>query len=219
LAEASRRAWNALVHDDARFLEYFRTATPVDVIEQLAIGSRPASRGSAGGIEHLRAIPWVFAWTQSRHGLPGWYGLGDGLEAAESAHGTTVLRDMAGGWPFFANLLADASMAMAKADLDIASVYAGLSGARVRSLYGEIAAAYGNTRDRVLEIREETALLDREPLLQEIIRLRNPNVDPMSLIQVDLLRRWREGGRKDDDLRQALFLTVRGIARGLRNTG
>jgi phosphoenolpyruvate carboxylase len=219
VAGASRKAWNALVHEDPRFVPYFRSATPVDVIERLAIGSRPASRRSGNGIENLRAIPWVFAWTQNRHILPGWYGLGAGLEAAEDAYGPELLREMAGGWPFFANLLADASMAMGKADLDIASAYADLAGGDVRPLYDEIAAAFRDTRDRILRVREETALLDREPLLQEIIRLRNPYVDPMSLIQVDLLRRWRAAGRDDEALERALFDTVRGIARGLRNTG
>jgi phosphoenolpyruvate carboxylase len=191
----------------------------VDVIERMAIGSRPPSRRSGEGLDNLRAIPWVFAWTQSRHTLPGWYGLGAGLEAAESEHGPEVLRVMAERWPFFANLLADASMALAKADLDIAAEYAGLAGEAERTVFGEIAAAYRSTEAAVLRVLGAEALLDGEPLLREIIRLRNPYVDPMSLIQVDLLRRWRTGDRKDATLERALFSTVRGIARGLRNTG
>jgi len=219
VARESRTSWNALVHEDPRFIPYFRTATPVDVIERMAIGSRPPSRRSGKGVENLRAIPWVFAWTQSRHTLPGWYGLGAGLDAAESEHGLNVLRAMAEGWPLFANLLADASMAMAKADLDIAAEYADLAEEAVRPVFEDIVEAYRATEAVVLRVLEATALLDREPLLRETIRLRNPYVDPMSLIQVDLLQRWRAGGRKDVAMERALFSTVRGIARGLRNTG
>ncbi len=219
LARESAAAWTRLVHDDPRFIPYFESATPIDVIRKLSIGSRPASRRSGGGIDDLRAIPWVFAWTQSRHLLPGWYGLGHGLAAVENTVGLDALRAMAHGWPFFENLLADAEMTLAKADLDIASEYAGLAPDEVRSLFPEIRDAYHASCDGMLRIREENALLDREPVLQQVIRLRNPYVDPMSMIQVDLLRRWRADGSQDDALLGMLFGTVRGIARGLRNTG
>jgi phosphoenolpyruvate carboxylase len=219
VAGSSRAAWNALVHEDPRFIPYFRAATPVDVIERLAIGSRPASRRKGRGVEDLRAIPWVFSWTQSRHMLPGWYGLGAGLVAAEATHGIESLREMNRGWRFFQNLLADASMSLAKTELVIASAYADLAGAEERPVYGLIRTAYEATCEQVLRIREESTLLEREPLLQEVIRLRNPYVDPLSMIQVDLLRRWRASDREDADLERALFNTVRAIARGLRNTG
>jgi len=219
VADAARRAHHELVHANPDFLPYFRLATPIDVIERLPIGSRPASRRSGAGLENLRAIPWVFAWTQSRHLLPGWFGVGSGLAAAAAAHGDDVLADMAQRWPFFANLLADVEMVLAKADLDIARRYADLAADHADGVWPVIAAEFERTRDAVLRTQGHTELLAREPLLARSIRLRNPYVDPMSLLQVDLLRRWRASGREDRQLERALFTTVRGIARGLQSTG
>ncbi len=219
VASAGARAYRELVHDHPDFVAYFRAATPIDVIERLQIGSRPASRRSGHGVENLRAIPWVFSWMQSRHVLPAWYGLGAGLVEAERRHGDDTLRSMAAEWPFFANLLADAEMALAKADMEIAARYAELAGDIGNALFPRLRDAFETTRERVLSLRDEDELLDREPVLQRALRLRNPYVDPMSLLQVDLLRRWRRGGRQDAGLERALFTTVRGIARGLRNTG
>jgi phosphoenolpyruvate carboxylase len=219
VADSGRAAYHNLVHSTPQFVPYFRAATPIDVIERLQIGSRPASRRSGGGVENLRAIPWVFAWMQSRHVLPGWFGLSAGLEAAIRLHGTTRLREMATGWPFFANLLADAEMALAKADMEIAACYAELADPRPRRIFSTIRSAFDRSCELILDLRGETELLAHEPVLQRAIRLRNPYVDPMSLIQVDLLRRWRERDRQDSSLERALFTTVRGIARGLRNTG
>ena len=130
VAGAGRRAYGSLVHDDPDFIPYFRTATPIDVIERLRIGSRPPSRRAGESVDDLRAIPWVFAWMQSRHLLPGWYGVGAGLAAAVERFDEDLLREMAHGWPFFANLLADVEMVLAKADLGIASRYAALAGDR-----------------------------------------------------------------------------------------
>jgi phosphoenolpyruvate carboxylase len=126
---------------------------------------------------------------------------------------------MASDWPFFANLLADAEMALAKADMEIALRYGELAGDRGERVFPRIRSAFDRTRELVLSLRDEDELLDREPMLQRALRLRNPYVDPMSVLQVDLLRRWRDGGREDPALERALFTTVRGIARGLRNTG
>ncbi len=219
MAEAAAADYRALVHDREDFVRYFRLATPIDVIERLPIGSRPPSRRSGAGVENLRAIPWVFAWTQSRHLLPGWLGLGAGLDAAVGRHGEGTLRDMAAGWPFFANLLADVEMVLAKADFEVAARYAALAGEAGQPIFPELRRRFEHTCQLVLELRNEANLLDREPILQRSIRLRNPYVDPMSEIQLDLLRRWRAGGRSDPELLRALFATVRGIARGLRNTG
>jgi phosphoenolpyruvate carboxylase len=219
VAGAGRNAYDRLVHQDSDFVQYFRTATPIDVIERLGLGSRPSSRRSGGGVENLRAIPWVFSWVQNRHLLPGWYGVGAGLEAALEVHGKEVLRTMTERWKFFSTLLGDVSMVLAKADMDIAAAYAELGGEIGERLFPGIRAAFDRTRDIVLDLRGERDLLDHEPTLQNSIRLRNPYVDPMSLLQIDLLRRWRAGGRKDPELELALFETVRGIARGLRNTG
>lgn len=219
VARAGREAFEGLVHHHPDFLPYFRAATPIDVIERMPIGSRPASRRSGEGLENLRAIPWVFAWTQSRHLLPGWYGVGAGLEAAIREHGEAALSAMARGWPFFANLLGDVEMVLAKADLAIARRYAELAGVAGERVWPLVEAEYDRTRELVLRIRGARELLEGEPLLARVIVLRNPYVDPISLLQVDLLRRWRAGSRTDPALERALFTTVRGIARGLQNTG
>ena len=219
VAESSRAKYRALVHDDADFPELFQSMTPIDVIERLHIGSRPAKRRAMRGVGDLRAIPWVFAWTQARVILPGWYGVGTGLAAAQESGGLEQLRAMARDWPFFDTFLSNIEMVLAKADLAIAERYAGLAGDVGERLFPVIREEFERTRDAVLEIREEAALLDRDPVLQRSIWLRNPYVDPMSFVQVDTLPRWRAAGREDPALTRVLVETVRGIARGLRNTG
>jgi phosphoenolpyruvate carboxylase len=207
------------VFEDPRLTEYFRLATPIDVIERLRIGSRPPARRSGQGIEDLRAIPWVFAWNQSRLIFTGWYGLAAGLQAALDAFGLVRLHEMATGWPFFANLLADTEMVLAKADMRIAARYARLAGDLGEALFPELEAEYRRTCDLVCRIHGLEGLLDREPQLQRALRLRAPYVDPMSLMQVDLLARWRAGDRTDPALELALAETVRGITRGMQNAG
>ncbi len=219
VAARARGAYAALVYEEPGFEAYFRGATPIDVIERMPIGSRPVSRHGSHRWQDLRAIPWTFAWTQSRHLLPGWYGLGSGLEAAAAAGGEAVLRRMATEWPFFANLLADVEMVLAKADMAIAAHYAGLVDGGGERILAVIRGEYERTREWILRLKGLGEILDGEPTLQRVIRLRNPYVDPMSLVQVDLLQRWRAAGRPEGDLQHALFTTVRGIARGLQNTG
>ncbi|MEM7481714.1 MAG: phosphoenolpyruvate carboxylase [Acidobacteriota bacterium] len=219
VATASRAAYRILVYDEPRFFEYFRRATPIDVIERLAIGSRPASRRSRRGIENLRAIPWVFAWTQSRHILPGWFGLGSGLAAAAERFGAEELAAMADDWMFLGNLLDDAEMVLAKADLGIARRYAALAGEIGEALFPRIEEEFERTGQWVLRLRRSERLLDRDPTLQRSIQLRNPYVDPMSFLQIDLLHRWRAADRPQGELFEALVATVNGIAKGLRNTG
>ena len=219
LAAAARRSYRALVYEDARFTAYFRGATPIDVIERMAIGSRPASRRSGAGVEDLRAIPWVFAWTQCRAMITGWYGLGAGLEAAERACGPEVLRAAAADWPFFDALLSDVEMVLAKADIGISATYSQLAPAGSRAVFESVRSEFQRTVGAVLDIRGMTSLLDGDPTLQRSIRLRNPYVDPMNVLQVDLLRRWRAKDRPEGDLFGALLETVNGIARGLQNTG
>lgn len=227
-AEQSRNAYRELVYGDPDFYTYFRDATPIDVIERLTIGSRPLSRRTKQGIENLRAIPWVFAWTQNRQIITGWYGVGAGLQKTRDTFGMPLLREMAEHWPFFANLLADVEMVLAKADMPIGAHYAALAGEVGERVFPRVLAEFALTRQTVGELlmagsetREvgEIPLLEREPMLQRAIRLRNPYVDPMSLLQVDLLRRWRATERQDAELERALFTTVKGIARGLQNTG
>jgi phosphoenolpyruvate carboxylase len=219
MSTAARATYRSLVHEHPRFTDYFRAATPIDVIERMAIGSRPASRRSGSGVEHLRAIPWVFSWTQCRAMLPGWFGLGSGLEAAVQEHGLESLREAATAWPFFDALLADVEMVLAKADLGIAGTYTQLAPPESRGVFQALTVEYDRTVAALLDIRGSSALLESDPTLQRSIRLRNPYVDPMNVLQVDLLRRWRDQGRPDGPLCNALLATINGIARGLQNTG
>lgn len=219
LAPASRAAFRALVYESPDFTDYFRNATPIDVIERMKIGSRPASRRKQAGVQDLRAIPWVFSWTQSRQIITGWYGLGTGLAAAADAHGESRLRRLAKEWRFFDTLLDDAEMVLAKTDLAIAERYAMLAGPELAHHFQTIRAEHQRTVEWILRLRGQRELLDSDPTLQRSIRLRNPYVDPISLLQVDLLARWRQQGRPENDLLDALFATVNGIAQGLQNTG
>jgi phosphoenolpyruvate carboxylase len=170
-------------------------------------------------LDALRAIPWVFAWTQSRHMLPGWFGFGSGLEAALAEHGWPLVRDMVNEWPFFAHLLDDVEAMLARTDLAIAAHYDALAGEAVRSPVASIHAEFALTVRLVLELRGTANLLDGDPTLQRSITLRNPYIDPMHLMQVDLLQRWRATGRRDQALFEALRATISGIAQGLQATG
>ena len=219
IATTSHAAYRGLIYEDPRFVEYFRLATPIDVIERMPIGSRPAARTPGTALAQLRAIPWVFAWTQSRHVLPGWYGVGTALESAVRRHGEGAVAEMIRDWAFVKTLVDDVEMVLAKADIGIAARYARLAGPLEASYFPGIRAEFERTVEWVLRLKGTSALLDEDPALQRSIRLRNPYVDPMSLLQVELLARWRAAGRPDDDLLQALLATVRGIAQGLQNTG
>ncbi|HKW42367.1 MAG TPA: phosphoenolpyruvate carboxylase, partial [Gemmatimonadales bacterium] len=205
IASSSHAVYRALVYDDPRFVEYFRLATPIDVIERMPIGSRPPARRSGTGIQQLRAIPWVFAWTQSRHVLPGWYGIGTALERAVARHGEAAIAEMLRDWPFLRALVDDVEMVLAKADIAIAARYAKLAGPLEAMFFPAIRAEFERTVACVLRLKGTGALLDGDPVLQRSIRLRNPYVDPMSLLQVELLARWRGAGRPDDDLFGALL--------------
>jgi phosphoenolpyruvate carboxylase len=219
IAIESRRAYRALVHEDEDFYAYFRQATPIDVIERMNIGSRPASRRAMQGIRDLRAIPWVFAWTQVRAILPGWYGVGTGLEAAIAQYGEAPLKEMFRQWMFMRATLDDLEMVLAKCDMHVAWRYAELADEELQHYHAIICAEFNRTVEVVLRLKGAEELLESDPTLSRTIRLRNPYVDPMSLLQVDLLRRWRDGGRRDDALFRALLLSVNGIAHGLQNTG
>ena len=200
------------------FMDYFRNATPIDVIERMTLGSRPSRRGS-GSIDNLRAIPWVFAWTQNRAGLTGWFSVGSALERAAADVGEDVLREMAHSWPFFRTLLDDVEMVMAKSDLAIAALFSRLSGDAHETFFPVIVAEFERTERWILRLKGTDRLLADDPRLALSIRLRNPYIDPMSLMQADLLARWRAGGREDEALFAALVTTVNGIAQGLQNTG
>jgi phosphoenolpyruvate carboxylase len=218
LAQVSRVHYRALVHEHRDFPAYFRAATPIDVIERLHIGSRP-SRRRDGGIGNLRAIPWVFAWSQNRSGLTGWYGLGAALQHGIDTHGIETMSAMARDWPFFAALVDDVEMLMAKSDIAIFERYSRLAGDLHQRFFPGIAAEFERAREAILAIKRRDELLADDYRLRLSIRLRNPYVDPISLLQVDLLRRWRGGDRADEDLLRALVATVNGISAGIQNTG
>ena len=219
IAGESRKAYRKLVYETPEFVDYFRAATPIDVIERMRIGSRPSSRRSGSAVEALRAIPWVFAWTQARFLLPGWYGFGTGLKKASEQFADQEFREMFAEWYFMRALTADAEMVLAKADLDVARLYSGLAGELHEHFFPMIQQEYELTRDLILEYSDHQELLEGDVTLQRTIMLRNPYVDPMSILQVDLLSRWRESERADDDIFEALLASVNGIAHGLQNTG
>jgi phosphoenolpyruvate carboxylase len=197
--------------------DYFLASTPTDLLGALHIGSRPARRPESGaGLESLRAIPWVFGWTQSRQIVPGWYGVGSGL-AAVSGRGAD-LRAMYTGWRFFRTFLDNVSMTLAKTDLDIAAHYAALAPAELRPLLEDLRAEFELTVAQVLAVTGDSALLDREPTLRTTLEIRENYLEPLHHLQIQLLRR-RRAGEEDPQLERALLLTINGIAAGMRNTG
>ena len=222
MADASTAAYRSLVYGDPDFADFFHAATPVREVSRLQLGSRPARRRASMRIEDFRAIPWVFAWTQTRTVLPAWFGLGTALEAAREEHGVELLRDMERDWAFFTALISNAEMACVKADLDIARRYAALcddEAVRER-IWRRIEEEYERTLREIGAVRDEHRLLDREPILQRAIARRNPFVDPLSFVQLELLRRSRaEGAPESPELVRASLLAINGIAGGLRNTG
>ena len=230
LASRAEIVYRQLVHDNPVLVAYFHAATPIAEISQLNIGSRPARRKAGAQIADLRAIPWVFAWTQTRVNLPGWFGLGtafsqwagDPLEPDADRDRWTLLAEMYRDWAFFRTTIDNAQMSLRKADMHIARLYAGLADEATRQeIFPRISAEYEITERALLHITGHDQLLDNERWLQTAIRLRNPYVDPMNYIQVALLRRLRHTGDPDEAeaLRSVILLSVNGIAAGLRNTG
>jgi phosphoenolpyruvate carboxylase len=219
LAQQSRATYRRLVFEEAQFYEFFEAVTPIDVIERMQIGARSVHRAAGPGIAALLPVPWVFAWAQTRYMLPGWYGAGAGLAAVVRRFGLPRVRAAVGEWLFLSNLINDLETMLARADLDIAHYYDGLAPQPLGRYAEMIRTEYRTACAQVLAIRDSRELLDSEPTLQRSIRLRNPYIDPMNLMQVDLLRRWRAGGRQDRDLFEALLASVGGIAQGLQSTG
>jgi len=219
IAARSLETYRRLTYGNPLFFDFFRAVTPLDVIERMHIGSRPAMRAGKTGLNGLRAIPWVFAWTQSRHMLPGWFGFGSGLQAAVLEHGEAILGRMLVEWPFFRLLLDDVEAMLARTDLEIAAYYDALASDELRSLHEPIHEEFALTVTQVLRVRGTEHLVDSDPTLQRSVKLRNPYIDPMHLMQVDLLKRWRATGRRDAALFAALRATISGIAQGLQATG
>jgi len=210
------------IADNPEVLIYFEQATPVNELENMQIGSRPSRRSQSRRLEDLRAIPWVFGWMQSRHAVPAWFGVGHAVEKffAQAPRNAALLREMMTHFPLFSELVRNVELAMAKADLTIARLYAGLvEDKNIRNrVFALLEEEFLRTRQVLLSITGEKELLEGNAVLSRSIRLRNPYVDPMSMVQVDLLRRKR-GGENTDILNYALGATINGIAAGLHNTG
>ncbi|MDO8378529.1 phosphoenolpyruvate carboxylase [Phenylobacterium sp.] len=218
LSAGSIAAYRALVYETPGFVDYFYAATPIAEIADLNIGSRPSSRAATRSIEALRAIPWVFSWSQARTMLPGWYGFGSAVAGAGLP--PAQLAELHATWPFFATTLANMEMVLAKADIAIARRYGGLvedAGLR-EAIFGQISGEWERTRDAILAITGQSSLLENNPDLAAIIRSRLPYIDPLNHLQIELIRRRRSG---DDtaEVREGIHLTINGVAAGLRNSG
>ena len=222
MSNVAEQAYRQLVYQTPGFIQFWQEATPLDEIKRLHIGSRPAARGADPGVVKIRAIPWVFSWMQSRFNLPGWYSLGAGLKAISDSG---LLQEMYAGWPFFKTMLDNTEISLLKADLEIAALYVDLVSDRElgHTLYATIRDEYERTQEMVLSISGHAALLELEPLTQNAVHLRNPYIDPLNYLQVETLRRLRvlpdASSLEADALREVIFLTINGIAAGLKNTG
>jgi phosphoenolpyruvate carboxylase len=219
ISAASKQRYRALVYEPPDFFDYFRLATPVDAIERIRHGVLPDLPTNTGLVANLRAVPWDYSWTQSRHMLPGWYGFGAGLTKAIDEFGLDAVRDMAESWYFFRALMYDVETVLAKSDLNIAARYSTLAGDLHGKFYPLMRTEFDLSVEQILRIKQQQVLLERQATLRRAIRLRNPYIDPMSLLQVDLLHRWRESNREDEDLFSALIASISGIARGLQDSG
>ena len=225
ISQLSFKLYRELV-EDPDFLTYFYQATPIEELEHLKIGSRPTYRKERGGVEDLRAIPWVFSWNQSRHIIPGWYPFGSSLKmfVRSDARRERLLQEMYERWPFFNNLIDNVQMVIAKSDMNIARLYASLvkdKGIQER-IFKKIHREFSLTVDMVLKITKQKKILDSEPFLQRSIAMRKPSIDPVNYIQVSLLKRLRRGrmsGNERGRLITTLMMSINCIAAGLRNTG
>jgi phosphoenolpyruvate carboxylase len=222
IAAVGQQAYRSLVYATPGFIQFWQEATPIDEIKRLHIGSRPAARSSIGAVKQIRAIPWVFSWMQSRFNLPGWYSLGSGLSAFSDQ---ALLREMYAGWPFFKTLLDNSEASLLKADMEIASLYVGLVTERelATRIFSTIREEYEHTRQAVLSISGHQSLMELEPVTQNAVHLRNPYIDPLNYLQVEMLGRLRRqpdsDGPEASALRAVVVLTINGIAAGLKNTG
>jgi phosphoenolpyruvate carboxylase len=225
LSERAQDVYRALVYEDEGFLGFFSQASPIGELSLFNMGSRPASRAQDQEVESLRAIPWVFAWTQNRFLLPSWYGAGTALgDYAGREEGLALLREMYERWPFFRTLVDFMQMTLAKSDLRIAETYTSLVSDRAtrHRLWRRISDEHATCVKAILEITGYENLLDESPVLQRSIRLRNPYVDPLSYVQVSLLRRLRglpEASPERETTLNTLLLTISGISSGMLNTG
>ncbi len=226
-AEQAKSAYSGLLADPDRLARYAVAATPIQQVTKLPIGSRPASRRPGLSFEDLRAIPWVFSWNQSRHGLPGWFGLGTAIERIVEREGAGRARDLYRDSPFFRALINNAQLALSRADIDVARCYAGLADDDAQSVFARIEAEHRRTVTQLLDVVERQEILGNRPHLLDTIKRRNPFVDVLSHAQIELLRRLRQAEATpeegDEALREhllsTLFITINGIAAGLQTAG
>jgi phosphoenolpyruvate carboxylase len=222
MSVVAQQSYRTLVYETPGFIEFWQSATPLDQIKQLQIGSRPSARTQSGAVNQIRAIPWVFSWMQSRFNLPGWYSLGTGLASISDQ---ALLREMYEGWSFFKTLLTNTEMSLLKADMEISALYVDLVPDRklADEIFSAIRTEYERTREAVLSISRHSTLLELEPVTRQAVQLRNPYVDPLNYIQVETLRRLRalpdSQSAEAESLREVMAITINGIASGLRNTG
>jgi phosphoenolpyruvate carboxylase len=219
MAARSTQSYRAIVRDDPRFVPYFLAATPTEELAHLQIGSRPARRKATRDVASLRAIPWIFSWMQTRLVLPSWLGVGSALSAEIAAEGgLDRLERMRKGWRFFRTNLELVEMAIAKSDREVARHYhEALVPKDLAALGLELLAAHEITTDAIRAAKGGGDLLDSNPSLRETIALRNPYIDPLHVLQVELLRRHRS--KPEAGIVDALLVTIHGIAAGVRNTG
>jgi phosphoenolpyruvate carboxylase len=227
LAKSAQKTYEDLVKKDHAFIPFYLEITPLDLIERATIGSRPSRRASADvkDIKSLRAIPWTFSWMQSRLLFPGFYGVGTALDQFVKDYGMDKLQEHYSNWPYFQSLVNNLQMVGLKADMNIAFLYLQLVEDKElgKQLFERIKQEYHSMKTILLKLTSSTELLDNSPTIQTSIIRRNPYIDPLNLIQVELLKLWRNLGKPEDlsetGLQRALLLTLNGIAAGLRNTG
>jgi phosphoenolpyruvate carboxylase len=219
LSQVAYAFYRRSIAEDEQLIRYFHETTPVTELENVRIGSRPARRTRQGGIENLRAIPWVFGWIQSRCLVPAWFGVGHAIAAYAQKHGIDLLRRMYKEFPLFTDIIGNVEMGLAKADINIAKLYSSLmTDDTSAAVFGMLRQEFVRTRQAVLDIAGQSRLLERNPVLARSIQLRNPYVDPMSIIQVEMLRRKR-AGECSAEMQNVIGATISGISAGLRNTG
>ena len=219
MSAESLQAYRGVVRNDPNFVPYFRSLTPEQELKKLALGSRPAKRKATGGVESLRAIPWVFAWTQVRLNLPAWLGTKQALQYAKQ-NNPDELNNMIQHWPFFSSFIDLLEMVLGKADVEICAYYeAQLVDAELHELGTKLRSELIETENLLNAIKNQTALLDENPSLQGTLRVRKPYIDPLNLLQVELIKRERKAGEISPELERALKVTMAGIAAGMRNTG
>ncbi|MGP4067134.1 phosphoenolpyruvate carboxylase [Halobacillus sp. B29] len=223
IAEISLKKYQSLVFGDKDFLTYFNEATPLKEISELNIGSRPMKRKDSSKFENLRAIPWVFAWSQNRQLIPAWYAAGSGLASYVENDNDRLeqLKQMYINWPFFRSTINNLQMALTKADIQTAQEYTQLVNDQElgERIFNNIVDEYERTKEILLKISGDEELLTHQPTIKESVRLRNPYVDPLNFLQVELIKELRASEDQDDELLTEVLLTISGIAAGLRNTG